>query len=1012
MRALEPGVASPRGPGQSTRSPLDDVKGPPKLAALPPPENFPLLEQSALNAVTSLALARWTAAGLTGQQLATLRALSFEVADLPGLYLGEAEGNHIRVDNNAGGNGWFVDSTGSDDAQFAQQVSATRRYTDPASAPAGRIDLLTAILHEMGHALGLEDTYAAQDRDNLMYGFLTKGERRLPALNQALGATPHPGTATHFLSAPLTIGDLPAGKTVTITYVVTITSPAASITSQGTVSGGNFTSVVTNDPQTGAANDATVTPVELPPVVTDIAKSGNEDTQITFTAANFQAGYSDPNSDALASVRITSLPANGTLKLSGAGVSLNQDVPLANLGNLTFDPAADFFGSTSFGWNASDGTLLATSAALVNITVNPVADTPSVTGASTSEDTQTASGLVISRNAADGAEVTHFKITGISNGTLFQNDGTTPIANGDFITFAEGNAGLKFTPSANLYSPATSFGFSVQASISGVDAGLGGGVVSATVTVDGVADTPGVTGATTSEDTQTASGLVISRNAADGAEVTHFKITGITGGALFQNDGTTIINSGDFITFAQGNAGLKFTPSANLYSPATIFGFSVQASLSGVDAGLGGGVATATITVNPVADTPSVTDATTSEDTQTASGLVITRNTADGAEVTHFKITGITGGALFQNDGTTIINSGDFITVAEGSAGLKFTPVTDGYSPVLTFLFTVQASLSGVDAGLGGGTATATITVNPVADTPSVTDATTSEDTQTASGLVISRNAADSGEVTHFKITGITGGALFQNDGTTPINDNDFITFAEGNAGLRFTPAANSITDGHFTVQASTSAVDGGLGGGTATATITISPVADTPSVTNATTPEDTQTTSGLVISRNAADGAEITHFKITAILNGTLFQNDGTTAINNGDFITFAQGNAGLKFTPAADLSSPGTTFRFDAQASTSSVDAGLAGGVVTATITVTAVNDNPVAVTDTILRGANADTKVRISTLVANDTDVEGDTISFTGVISPSTGGATVTTIGDWVYYHHNGTTADTFS
>ena len=80
--------------------------------------------------------------------------------------------------------------------------------------------------------------------------------------------------------------------------------------------------------------------------------------------------------------------------------------------------------------------------------------------------------------------------------------------------------------------------------------------------------------------------------------------------------------------------------------------------------------------------------------------------------------------------------------------------------------------------------------------------------------------------------------------------------------------------------------------------------MADTPSVTNATTNEDTQTTSGLVISRNAADGAEVTHFKITDITNGTLFQNDGTTPITNGDFITFAQGNAGLKFTPAPTCS------------------------------------------------------------------------------------------------------------
>ena len=46
------------------------------------------------------------------------------------------------------------------------------------------------------------------------------------------------------------------------------------------------------------------------------------------------------------------------------------------------------------------------------LTVTPAADTPAVTSASTSEDTVTTSGLVLSRNAVDGAEVTHFKITG------------------------------------------------------------------------------------------------------------------------------------------------------------------------------------------------------------------------------------------------------------------------------------------------------------------------------------------------------------------------------------------------------------------------------------------------------------------------------------------------------------------------------------------------------------------------------------------------------------------------
>src|SRR5262249_47615173 len=151
-------------------------------------------------------------------------------------------------------------------------------------------------------------------------------------------------------------------------------------------------------------------------------------------------------------------------------------------------------------------------------------------------------------------------------------------------------------------------------------------------------------------------------------------------------------------------------------------------------------------------------------------------------------------------------------------------------------------------AGLGGGFATATITVNPIADTPSVTNATTNEDTQSTSGLVITRNAVDGPDVTHFKITGITNGTLFLNDGTTVINDGAFITFPQGNAVLKYPPAANFFGPGCSQRHSSARATIAGLGGGFATAAITVNAVADTPSVTNATTNEDTQSTSGLVI--------------------------------------------------------------------------------------------------------------------------------------------------------------------
>ena len=127
----------------------------------------------------------------------------------------------------------------------------------------------------------------------------------------------------------------------------------------------------------------------------------------------------------------------------------------------------------------------------------------------------------------------------------------------------------------------------------------------------------------------------------------------------------------------------------------------------------------------------------------------------------------------------------------------------------------------------------------------------------------------------------------------------------------------------------------------------TIIGVAQTPSVTNAATVHGAQTTSGLVITPNPGDGAEVTYYKITNILNGTLFQNDGATPIAAGSFITAAQGGAGLKFTPALGFVGNAT---FDIQASVSNADGGLGGSVITATIIVSQANtlttitsDNP---------------------------------------------------------------------
>jgi CSLREA domain-containing protein len=242
-----------------------------------------------------------------------------------------------------------------------------------------------------------------------------------------------------------------------------------------------------------------------------------------------------------------------------------------------------------------------------------------------------------------------------------------------------------------------------------------------------------------------------------------------------------------------------------------------------------------------------------------------------------------------------------------------------------------------------------------IAHTPTVTNAATIEDMQTTSGLVVSRNPADGPEVTHFKIGNIVGGKVFKNDGTTEIPINTFITFEEGNAGLKFTPSPNNWGSLTFEVYSSTSNSDAGVGGIFARPSITVQPLGDTASVTNATTNRNTQSSFGLVVKRNPVDGLEINFVKITNIQNGTLFKHDGKTLINNGDFITFDEAGAGLKFTPGNNLLSPATTFSFDVQASATTSDAGIGGSAVTASIGVF----DPIFLTVTTL-GDVADTNI----------------------------------------------------
>ena len=132
-------------------------------------------------------------------------------------------------------------------------------------------------------------------------------------------------------------------------------------------------------------------------------------------------------------------------------------------------------------------------------------------------------------------------------------------------------------------------------------------------------------------------------------------------------------------------------------------------------------------------------------------------------------------------------------------AGAKFLPSANSNA---AGSFTVELSQNGTTVVTGTTPATSTITVTPVGDTPQVANITTLEDALSGA-IVITPHAADASEVTHFKITGVTGGMLFKNNGATQINNGDFITIDDGQSGVKFLPSANSTTAGSFDVESS-----------------------------------------------------------------------------------------------------------------------------------------------------------------------------------------------------------------
>lgn len=182
--------------------------------------------------------------------------------------------------------------------------------------------------------------------------------------------------------------------------------------------------------------------------------------------------------------------------------------------------------------------------------------------------------------------------------------------------------------------------------------------------------------------------------------------------------------------------------------------------------------------------------------------------------------------------------------------------------------------------------------------------------------------------------------------------------------------------------------------------------------------------TAGGVVASNYA--ALYVNGTLTVIKAGTT---GGLVSSKNpslpGDAVTFSYSLAAVA--PGAGVPTGTVQFKIDgvnagapvalaagvAQLATSSLSAGshtvvaeYAGdgnflGATNALAPVQVVNSPPQALADALERGVTNGTKVLVSTLLANDSDPDGEAVAFVSFSATSTNGATLIRDGDWIHY-----------
>ena len=380
------------------------------------------------------------------------------------------------------------------------------------------------------------------------------------------------------------------------------------------------------------------------------------------------------------------------------------------------------------------------------------------------------------------------------------------------------------------------------------------------------------------------------------------------------------------------DGGFLYTPNAN-YNGADSFTYRALDDVSQ------SGIVTVSLTVNPVNDRPDAADDTGSGDEDLPiTGNVLTNDSdSEGDSLSARQVSGPAHGILSFGP--------------EGAFSYTPNPDFNGSDS-----FTYRANDGQVDSNL----AVVSLTVRPVNDAPVAVDdlASTLEDTAVVLNLVGNDSDVDSNTLSVVSLTTPLHGSVVLNaDGT-----------------VTYTPDANYFGADSFTYKANDGQVDSA---NIATVSMTITAVNDAPVAVDdaATTAEDTPVVMNLVANDTDVDSSTLSVVSLTQPLHGsTVLNPDGT-----------------VTYTPAANYNGPDS---FTYRANDSQADS---ANAATVSVTITPVNDAPVAVNDSTT--TTEDTPVVLN-LTANDTDVDSSTLSVVSLTQPLHGAAVVNADGTVTY------------